>query len=114
MLVTLAVAISLVVLLRWPTDGIVDALGKRSQQVFRVFGYVLLTSVMFLVPAFPATSIVRERNRGTLHRSCSIHHCHRGRYSGARSVDRYSSLRYYSSARCPPQVPVTRWAVSIL
>ena len=66
MLVTLAVAISLVVLLRWPTDGIVDALGKRSQQVFRVFGYVLLTSVMFLVPAFPATSIVRERNRGTL------------------------------------------------
>ena len=66
MLVALAVAISLVVLVRWPTDEVVDALGKRTQQVFRVFGYVLLTSIMFLVPAFPATSIVRERNRGTL------------------------------------------------
>jgi ABC-type transport system involved in multi-copper enzyme maturation permease subunit len=66
MLIALAAAISIVVLLRWPTDGVVDALGTRSQQVFRVFGYVLLIGVMFLVPAFPATSIVRERNRGTL------------------------------------------------
>ncbi len=66
MLVALSGAISLVVLLRWPTDEVVDALGQRSQQVFRAFGYVLLTGVMFLVPAFPATSIVRERNRGTL------------------------------------------------
>ena len=36
------------------------------QQVLQVFGYGLLAGVLFLVPAFPATSIVRERVNGTL------------------------------------------------
>jgi ABC-type transport system involved in multi-copper enzyme maturation permease subunit len=34
--------------------------------VFRVFGYALVAGVVFLVPAFPATSIVNEKNGGTL------------------------------------------------
>jgi ABC-type transport system involved in multi-copper enzyme maturation permease subunit len=61
---TLAVACALLVLLRWPTDDAVS--GARSQQVVRVFGYGLLTGILLLVPAFPATSLVREKSKGTL------------------------------------------------
>ena len=39
---------------------------SRSLQVLRVFGYGLLAGVLLLVPAFPATSLVRERVKGTL------------------------------------------------
>ena len=38
----------------------------KSIEVFRVFGYGLLAGVIFLVPAFPATSIVNEKNNKTL------------------------------------------------
>lgn len=66
MLIVLTAVFSLIVLLRWPTDGRVDLSGARSQQVFRVFSYTLLAGVLFVVPAFPAVSIVHEKNRGTL------------------------------------------------
>ncbi len=66
MLITLTLIFSLTVLLRWPADGSVDLSGRRSMEVFRIFGYGLLAGVLFLVPAFPATSIVNERNQGTL------------------------------------------------
>jgi hypothetical protein len=45
---------------------LVDLTGARAQLVFQVFGYGLMLGVLLLVPAFPAASIVRERNRGTL------------------------------------------------
>jgi ABC-type transport system involved in multi-copper enzyme maturation permease subunit len=61
-----AVACTLLVLLRWPAEGQADLGGSQSRQVFQLFGYGLLTSLLLLVPAFPATSIVRERIRGTL------------------------------------------------
>lgn len=64
--VGLAAATSLLVVVRWPSDGVTDLTGARAQQVLQVFGYGLLAGVLFLVPAFPATAIVRERNRGTL------------------------------------------------
>jgi ABC-type transport system involved in multi-copper enzyme maturation permease subunit len=65
-LVVLAVAFSGMVLLRWPSDALVDLSGAQSRLVFQVFGYGLTLGVLLLVPAFPAASIVRERNRGTL------------------------------------------------
>jgi ABC-type transport system involved in multi-copper enzyme maturation permease subunit len=65
-LLALTVAFSLAVLMRWPADAMVDLSGSESMQVFRVFGYGLLAGVVFLVPAFPATSIVNEKNNGTL------------------------------------------------
>lgn len=65
-LLVLTAAFSLIVLLRWPTDGRVDLSGARSQQVFRVFSYTLLAGVLFVVPAFPAVSFVQEKNKGTL------------------------------------------------
>lgn len=64
--IALAVACALLVLLRWPASGVSDLGGARSLQVLRVFGYGLLAGILFLVPAFPATSIVRERIKGTL------------------------------------------------
>jgi ABC-type transport system involved in multi-copper enzyme maturation permease subunit len=64
--VGLAAACALLVLVRWPTSGVSDLSGARSLQVLRVFGYGLLAGVVFLVPAFPATALVREKVRGTL------------------------------------------------
>ncbi|MBI3862704.1 MAG: ABC transporter permease [Planctomycetia bacterium] len=54
------------VMVRWPTDDRVALAGLRSQQVFRLFAYGLLTTLLILLPVFPATSIVREKNQGTL------------------------------------------------
>jgi ABC-type transport system involved in multi-copper enzyme maturation permease subunit len=64
--VALALACALLVLVRWPTGEVVDLSGARAQQVLRVFGYGLLAGILLLVPAFPATSLVRERVQGTL------------------------------------------------
>ena len=57
---------TLLVALRWPTDARVDLSGAQAQEVFAVFGYGVLATLILLVPAFPATTIVREKNRGTL------------------------------------------------
>jgi ABC-type transport system involved in multi-copper enzyme maturation permease subunit len=62
----LALACALLVLVRWPTGDVADLSGDRSLQVLRVFGYGLLAAILLLVPAFPATSLVREKVRGTL------------------------------------------------
>ncbi|HEX3147736.1 MAG TPA: ABC transporter permease [Gemmataceae bacterium] len=64
--IALAAACILLVLVRWPTGGVSDLNGARSMQVLRVFGYGLLAGILFLVPAYPASAIVRERVRGTL------------------------------------------------
>jgi ABC-type transport system involved in multi-copper enzyme maturation permease subunit len=62
----LGAACALLVLVRWPTDEVADLSGARSLQVLRVFGYGLLAGILLLVPAYPATSLVRERIKGTL------------------------------------------------
>ena len=65
-IVVLAAAFALLVLARWPTEGLVDLSGAQSRQVFRVYAYGLLGGILLLAPAVPATSIVRERIKGTL------------------------------------------------
>src|SRR5438445_1037973 len=62
----LALACALLVLVRWPTGDLADLSGARSMQVLRVFGYGLLAGILLLVPAYPATSLVREKIKGTL------------------------------------------------
>ncbi|MCI0378640.1 MAG: hypothetical protein L0215_13615 [Gemmataceae bacterium] len=62
----LAVGCMLLVLVRWPTGEVADLTGARSVQVLLVFGYGLLAGILLLVPAFPATTIVREKIKGTL------------------------------------------------
>jgi len=54
------------VIVRWPSDQHVALSGTRSQDVFRLFAYGLLTTQLLLLPVFPATNIVGEKNRGTL------------------------------------------------
>ncbi len=63
---SLALLCALLVLLRWPTAAKADLSGARSVEVLRVFGYGLLAGILLLVPAFPATSLVREKIKGTL------------------------------------------------
>jgi ABC-type transport system involved in multi-copper enzyme maturation permease subunit len=62
----LALACAFLVLLRWPTEEVSDLTGARALQVLRLFGYGLLAAVLLLVPAFPATALVREKIKGTL------------------------------------------------
>lgn len=66
LLICFASLLVLLVMLRWPTDALVERSGVRSRQVFTLYGYGLLASLLLLAPAFPATSIVRERLQGTL------------------------------------------------
>ena len=65
-LLVLTFSFSMIVMLRWPTDGQVDISGTRALQVFQVFAYTLLAAVLFVTPSFPATAIVQEKTRGTL------------------------------------------------
>jgi ABC-type transport system involved in multi-copper enzyme maturation permease subunit len=62
----LALAVMLLVLVRWPTGDVADLSGARAMQVLRIFGYGLLAGILLLAPAFPATALVREKVQGTL------------------------------------------------
>jgi ABC-type transport system involved in multi-copper enzyme maturation permease subunit len=64
--VALAVAVAALVVARWPSAGVGDLSGAAALQVLRVFGYGLLAGLLLILPAFPATAIVREKVRGTL------------------------------------------------
>jgi ABC-type transport system involved in multi-copper enzyme maturation permease subunit len=62
----LAAGFALLVALRWPTDARMALSGARSQEVFRLIAYGSLAMLLFALPGFAATSIVRERQSGTL------------------------------------------------
>ncbi|MCI0681442.1 MAG: ABC transporter permease [Gemmataceae bacterium] len=64
--IALAAACMALVLVRWPTGDIAELSGARALEVLRLFGYGLLAGILLLVPAHPATSIVREKTGGTL------------------------------------------------
>lgn len=62
----LSFVFALTVAVRWPTEPRMALSGSRSVEVFRLFMLGLLGALHLLLPVFPATSLVRERNRGTL------------------------------------------------
>lgn len=64
--VGLVAVLSALVVFRWPSAGMVDLTGEQAQQVFRLFAYGLMVALILLAPVFPATSVVRERQQGTL------------------------------------------------
>lgn len=64
--VVLILVLTILVLLKWPGDALVDMSGEQSQQMLRVFVYGLMATIMLLAPAFPATSVVREVEQRTL------------------------------------------------
>lgn len=61
-----AVALALLVIIRWPTEPRIGLSGSRAQEVFRLFAFGLLSALLLFLPVFPATNIVRERKSGTL------------------------------------------------
>jgi ABC-type transport system involved in multi-copper enzyme maturation permease subunit len=65
-LLTVAVVTSGLVLLRWPGNATVDLVSQGAMDVYQPLAWGIATAIVMLVPAFPATSIVRERQRGTL------------------------------------------------
>lgn len=66
LLTAVIAALTVLVILRWPANAQVNLSGHQAQQVLRVFGYGMLVVCILLVPAFPATSLVKERRSGTL------------------------------------------------
>ncbi|MHB0959725.1 MAG: ABC transporter permease [Pirellulaceae bacterium] len=66
LLVGAAAVFAVLVISRWPGNATVELSGAQAQDVFRLFAYGLLAVLLLLVPAFPSSSIVREKNRGTL------------------------------------------------
>ncbi|MFN7802931.1 MAG: ABC transporter, partial [Planctomycetaceae bacterium] len=58
--------LGLLILLRWPTEDRLALSGNRSMEVFRLFALGLLSTMLLLMPVFPATSIVKEKIQGTL------------------------------------------------
>lgn len=65
-LVASAVVFCGVVLFLWPEDALVERSGASSREVFRLFGYTVLSLLLLLLPAYPATTFVREKRKGTL------------------------------------------------
>lgn len=63
---SLAAMFTLLVVIRWPTEPRMALSGSRAQEVFRLFSYGLMSALLLILPVFPATNIVRERNQGTL------------------------------------------------
>jgi len=64
--IAIAVVSSLLVILRWPTDATIDLASQGALEIFRPVAFAVAVAVMLLIPAFPATAIVGERQKGTL------------------------------------------------
>ncbi|MEX0885685.1 MAG: ABC transporter permease [Phycisphaeraceae bacterium] len=62
----LVAALGLLIVMRWPSEAHVDFTFEQSLQVLRVFGYGVMVGLILLAPVFPATSIVAEKQQGTL------------------------------------------------
>jgi ABC-type transport system involved in multi-copper enzyme maturation permease subunit len=61
-----ALGTAVLVLVHWPAGGVGDLGGAAALGVLRALGYGLLAGLLLVLPAFPASAIVRERVRGTL------------------------------------------------
>lgn len=61
-----ALAFSVVVLLKWPTTATADLSGNQARGVFRWLAYAMFFAVALIVPAFPAAGLIREVRRRTM------------------------------------------------
>ena len=115
MLLGPAAACALLVVLRWPTEGRVGLSGAQAMEVFRLFGYGLLGILLLLVPALPATSIVRESRQGTLvlllNSPMSPWAIYFGKFAGALSlVVLPLSMSFPAAAACYTMGGVSFWS----
>ncbi len=65
-LTAVAMTFAAVVILKWPTSGIVDLSGSQARLVFHWLTYAMMTATLLIIPVFPATSLVREVRGRTL------------------------------------------------
>ncbi len=65
-LIAVAVASSVLVLLKWPSTSITDLDGTRGRDVFRWVTWAMFSAAVLVVPVFPSTLLVREVRRRTL------------------------------------------------
>lgn len=65
-LLTVAAAFAVTILLKWPDSGVSDLTGTQARAAFRSLAMAMLTAVVLVVPAFPATSLVKEIRRRTM------------------------------------------------
>lgn len=64
--VAVSIAFAAVVLLKWPSSGVADLSGAQPRAAFRSLSLGMLLTVVLVVPAFPATGIVKEVRRRTM------------------------------------------------
>ena len=61
-----AFSFAVTVYLKWPSSATADLAGVQAGQAFRGLAYAMLLAVLLVVPAFPATGLIREVRRGTM------------------------------------------------
>ncbi|MCP4173316.1 MAG: ABC transporter permease subunit [Fuerstiella sp.] len=64
--VIVALTFSATVLLKWPSTSTADLSGVQARAVFRGLAYSMFVTVVLVVPAFPATGLIREVRRRTM------------------------------------------------
>ncbi len=64
--VIVALTFSATVLLKWPSTSTADLSGTQARTVFRGLAYAMFVTVVLVVPAFPATGLIREVRRHTM------------------------------------------------
>jgi ABC-type transport system involved in multi-copper enzyme maturation permease subunit len=64
--VAVALTFSATVLLKWPSTATADLSGIQARAVFRGLAYSMFVTVILVVPAFPATGLIREVRRRTM------------------------------------------------
>lgn len=65
-LLAVAATFALTILFKWPSSGISDLSGAQPRAAFRSLAIAMLTAVVLIVPAFPATGLVKEIRRRTM------------------------------------------------
>lgn len=65
-LLIVAAVFAFTILLKWPESGVSDLTGSQSRAAFRSLAMAMLAAVVLVVPAFPATSLVKEIKRRTM------------------------------------------------
>ncbi|MCA9086587.1 MAG: ABC transporter permease [Planctomycetaceae bacterium] len=65
-LTSVSLLFAVVVILKWPSSALVDLTGRQAREVFQWLAWSMMAVALFVVPVFPATSMVREIRGRTL------------------------------------------------
>lgn len=65
-LLAVAIGFTVTVLFKWPTGGLSSLSGEQPRAAFRSLAITMLTAVVLIVPAFPATGLVKEIRHRTM------------------------------------------------